>query len=58
MSDGTLSFTQIVTGTVRDRVTLFGLATNGEVFEYSATREGWIPLPMVALQPPEGRSGA
>jgi hypothetical protein len=58
MTNGTLTFVQIVTGTVRDRVTLFGLATNGEVYEYNSTREGWIPLPMVALQPPEGRSGA
>jgi hypothetical protein len=45
----TLSLSQIVSGTARDRITLFGLATNGEVYEYSAAREGWVPLPMIAL---------
>lgn len=41
----TLSFSQIVRGTARDRITLFPLATDGDVYEYNAAREGWVSLP-------------
>jgi hypothetical protein len=41
----TLSFFQIVGGTARDRIMLFALATDGDVYEYNAAPEGWVPLP-------------
>ena len=52
MPTTTVSFAQITTAVVRDSMTIFGLATNGDVDEYSAAREGWVPLPMVVLRPP------
>jgi hypothetical protein len=44
-----VSFVQIVTGVTHKGSALYGLTTNGAVYEYNFSREVWIPLPMRAL---------
>ena len=51
----TVSFVQIVTAVTHQGAVLYGLTTNGAVYEYNFSREVWIPLPMRAL--PEGSPG-
>lgn len=45
----TVSFVQIVTAVTHQGALLYGLTTNGTVYEYNFSREVWIPLPMRAL---------
>ena len=51
----TVSFVQIVTAVTHQGALLYGLTTNGAVYEYNFSREVWIPLPMRAL--PEDSPG-
>jgi len=49
MAIETVSFTQLVTAVTPKGAVLYGLTTDGAVYEYNFSREVWIPLPMRAL---------
>ena len=49
MAIETVSFAQIVTAVTPKGAVLYGLTTDGAVYEYNFSREVWIPLPMRAL---------
>jgi len=49
MAIETISFEQIATAMTPNGAALYGLTTNGSVYEYNFSREVWIPIPMRAL---------
>ena len=49
MTIETVSFIQIITAVTAKGPVLYGLTTNGAVYEYNFSREVWIPMPMRAL---------
>lgn len=44
-----INFTQIATAATAKGAVLYGLTSDGVVYEYNFSREVWIPLPMRAL---------
>jgi hypothetical protein len=49
LASETISFAQIATASTPRGAVLYGLTSDGAVFEYNFSREVWIPVPMRAL---------
>ena len=49
LASETISFAQIATASTPRGAVLYGLTSDGAVFEYNFSREVWVPVPMRAL---------
>ncbi|MET0850994.1 MAG: hypothetical protein ABW020_07705, partial [Candidatus Rokuibacteriota bacterium] len=49
MASETISFGQIATASTPRGAVLYGLTSDGAVFEYNFSREVWVPVQMRAL---------
>jgi hypothetical protein len=58
MAIETVSFTQIVTAVTPKGAGLYGLTTDGAVYEYNFSREVWIPLPMEGFRTTDYRKAS